>query len=42
MSLLDLENPPMVFPIRLKGLSANDDGLYPFDSVLDRMEAVIE
>ena len=42
MSLLDLENPPMVFPIRLKGLNANADGLYPFVAVLGRMKAVIE
>ncbi len=42
MSLLDLENPPMVFPIRLKGLNANADGLYSFESVLGRIEAVIK
>ena len=42
MSLLDLENPPMVFPIRLKGLNANADGLYPFVAVLGRIKAVIE
>ena len=42
MSLLDLENPPMVFPIRLKGLNANADGLYPFETVLGRIEAVIK
>ena len=42
LTLLDLENPPMVFPIRLKGLNTNADGLYPFEAVLGRMEAVIE
>jgi glucose-1-phosphatase len=42
MSLLDLENPPMVFPIRLKGLNANADGLYSFETVLGRIKAVIE
>jgi glucose-1-phosphatase len=36
MALLDLENPPMVFPIRLKGLSANADGLYPYEVLLER------
>ena len=41
MSMLDLENPPMVFPIRLKGLNANADGLYPFEAVFGRIEAVI-
>ena len=36
MKLLDLENPPMVFPIRLKGLSANTDGLYPYETLVKR------
>lgn len=37
MSLLDLNHPPMVFPIRLKGLNANADGLYPLEALLERM-----
>ena len=37
MSLLDLNHPPMVFPICLKGLNANADGLYPLESLLERM-----
>lgn len=36
MTLLDLENPPMVFPICLKGLSANADGLYPYEALVER------
>ena len=36
MTLLDLENPPMVFSIRLKGLSANEDGLYRYESLVER------
>ena len=40
MALLDLQNPPMMFPVRLKGLNANADGLYPFEAVLGRMAAV--
>ena len=42
MALLDLENPPMVFPVRLKGLDANADGLYPYEAFLSRIEAVIK
>ena len=42
MTLLDLENPPMVFPIRLKGLNANADGLYPIKVVLGRIASAIE
>ena len=34
MTLLDLENPPMVYPVRLKGLNANSDGLYPFEEIV--------
>ena len=40
MSLLDLENPPMVFPVCLKGLNANADGLYPFDALVQRLLSV--
>ena len=36
MTLLDLENPPMVYPIHLKGLNANADRLYPFDALVQR------
>ena len=42
MSLLDLGNPPMLFPIRLKGIKANADGLYPFEDVLDRIVFAIQ
>ena len=42
MALLDLENPPMVFPLNLKGLNANADGLYPFEAVLNRIDSVIK
>ena len=41
MTLLDMENPPMVFPVRLKGLDANADGLYSFEDVLKRIDDVI-
>jgi len=40
MSLLDLENPPMVFPIHLKGLNANADGLYPLEALVQRLLSV--
>ena len=40
MTLLDLENPPMIFPIHLRGLNANDDGLYPFDALVQRLLSV--
>lgn len=37
MTLLDLNNPPMVYPIRLNGLNANADGLYPLEALTDRL-----
>ena len=42
MSLLDLENPPMKYPIRIKGINTNADGLYPFEDVLGRIDSVIQ
>ncbi len=41
LTLLDLDHPPMVFPVHLKGLEANEDGLYPFEEVLERIESTI-
>jgi glucose-1-phosphatase len=37
LTLLDLENPPVVYPIRLKGLYAHADGFYPFDTLIQRL-----
>lgn len=42
MTLLVLENPPMVFPIRLKGINANADGLYSFEDILSRFGFAIQ
>lgn len=41
MSLLNLENPPIVFSLKLKGLQANADGLYTIESVNDRFDKAI-
>lgn len=41
MSLLDLENPPMVYPLSLSGLEKNADGLYRMEDVADRFEAAL-
>lgn len=38
MPLLMLENPPMVFPVALEGLTANEDGLYKFSDLEARFE----
>ena len=42
LTLLDLENPPMVYPVRLKGLNANAAGLYPYETFLSRIASVIK
>lgn len=36
ISLLDLDNPPMAFPLKLKGLTPNADGLYSLDDINKR------
>lgn len=41
MSLLDLHNPPVVYPIQLKGMEANSDGLYRFEGLLERIESCL-
>ena len=35
--LLDLENPPAVYPLTLEGLERNADGLYGTDAVMERL-----
>ena len=40
MTLLDLKNPPMMFSLRLKGLTANADGLYPYEALMNRLKGI--
>lgn len=40
MTLLDLKNPPMIFSLRLKGLTANADGLYPYEALMNRLKGI--
>lgn len=41
VALLNLENPPVVFSLKLKGLQVNADGLYTIESVNDRFDKAI-
>lgn len=41
LTLLNLENRPVVFSLKLKGLKANPDGLYSIESVNDRFDKAI-
>lgn len=41
VTLLNLENRPVVFSLKLKGLKANADGLYSIESVNDRFDKAI-
>ncbi|AVM51042.1 histidine-type phosphatase [Capnocytophaga sp. oral taxon 878] len=41
VQLLDMENPPVVFPLKLKGITANADGLYTLESVNGRFDKAI-
>ena len=38
---LTLENPPMVFPLKLKGLKANADALYQLEDLRERFQKAI-
>ena len=42
LTLLDLENPPAIFPLSLSGLEKNEDGLYPAQDVMNRLQQAIE
>jgi glucose-1-phosphatase len=33
MTILNLQNPPMIYPLKLKGVNANADGLYTFEDI---------
>jgi glucose-1-phosphatase len=33
ITMLNLQNPPMIFPLKLKGLNTNADGLYTFEDI---------
>lgn len=41
MSLLDLDNPPVTFPIHFNGMEPDADGLYPLDELMKRFEESI-
>ncbi len=41
LSLLDIDNPPMVFPLSFKGLEKNADGLYKLSDLLARFDEAI-
>lgn len=41
IELLDLDNPPMIVPLKLRGLTANSDGLYDMADLLARFSDAI-
>lgn len=41
MELLDLDNPPMIYPLSFKGLEKNADGLYKMKDVKARFEQAL-
>jgi len=42
VSILSVDNPPMALPLRLKGLTPNADGLYPFADLEQRFAEAID
>lgn len=41
MDILDLDNPPMIYPLSLKGVEKNADGLYRMEDILAAFEAAL-
>ena len=41
MELLDLDNPPMIYPLSFSGLQKNADGLYKMSDVANRFEQAL-
>lgn len=41
-TMLSLDTPPMIFPLTLKGLTKNADGLYRFRDVQQRFQTLLE
>ncbi|WP_067142540.1 histidine-type phosphatase [Oceanivirga salmonicida] len=41
LSILDLDNPPVIIPLKLKGLKTNKDGLYSFEDVIKKFDKTI-
>lgn len=41
MELLDLDNPPQVYQLSLKGMTKNSDGLYKMSDLADRFEQTL-
>ena len=41
MELLDLDNPPVIYPLSLKGVNRNADGLYDMADILTAFENAI-
>ena len=42
LEMLDLENPPMIYPLKLRGLKQNSDGLYKFEDIQKRFRTAIQ
>ncbi|HLQ41220.1 MAG TPA: histidine-type phosphatase [Tetragenococcus sp.] len=41
MQIIDLDNPPMIYDLSLKGTKKNSDGMYSYDDVIDRFDQSI-
>lgn len=39
---LDMENPPVISPITLKGVKKNEDGVYALQDVKNRLQGIVE
>ena len=41
LDVIDLDNPPAIFPVSLQGLNTNSDGLYKMQDIKERFKQAI-
>lgn len=37
ISILDENNPPMIYPLEFEGLEKNEDGMYRYEDLMDHL-----
>ncbi len=42
ISILDEDNPPLIYPLRFEGLECNEDGMYRYDDFMKHLDQTID
>ena len=42
ISILDEDNPPLIYPLRFEGLKCNEDGMYRYDDFMKHLDLTID